>query len=162
IRACTARLCMGLGGPNRGNQLFLAGGVQMASIGENQAVELSESKAIAISGTAGDDRILPETRWAAIATIPFALIAFLILYVFPDRTAELFAWTIKPPMTPLLMGAGYATAVYFLSRLLIGKRWHWFAASIPPIAAFASLMGLSTLLHWDRFNHSHLSFYAWL
>jgi hypothetical protein len=30
-----------------------------------------------------------------------------------------------------------------------------------PVTAFASLLGIVTILHWDRFNHSHISFYTW-
>ena len=47
-----------------------------------------------------DDRILPETRWLSAIIIPFLVVAFGILYLFPDHTQELFAWTIHPRMTP--------------------------------------------------------------
>jgi hypothetical protein len=32
---------------------------------------------------------------------------------------------------------------------------------ILPITPFAFAMGLATLLHWDRFNHGHISFWLW-
>ncbi len=30
-----------------------------------------------------------------------------------------------------------------------------------PVTTFASLLGVATILHWDRFNHSHISFFTW-
>jgi hypothetical protein len=53
-----------------------------------------------------DDRMLPETRWAALALLPFLLGGFVLLYLWPDDTARFFAWTIQPRFTPLLMGSG--------------------------------------------------------
>lgn len=108
-----------------------------------------------------DDRIFPLTRWVVALIIPILVAAFAILYFFPDDTAQLFAWTINPRMTPLLMGAGYISGAYFFTRTLTAARWHHVAAGFPPVAVFAALMGIATLLHWDRFNHNHPSFYAW-
>jgi hypothetical protein len=31
-----------------------------------------------------------------------------------------------------------------------------------PVTAFASLLGVATILHWERFNHSHISFFTWV
>jgi len=30
-----------------------------------------------------------------------------------------------------------------------------------PVIVFATLLGVTTILHWDRFNHQHISFFAW-
>ncbi|MGW3999710.1 hypothetical protein ACWEF6_39975, partial [Amycolatopsis sp. NPDC004772] len=35
------------------------------------------------------------------------------------------------------------------------------AAFVIPVALFASLLGVTTVLHWDRFTHGHVSFAAW-
>jgi hypothetical protein len=108
-----------------------------------------------------DDRILPLTRLVALVIIPFLIAAFIILYLFPDETTRLFAWTITPRMTPMLMGAGYIAGAYFFFRLLLLDRWHRVAAGFPAVAAFAASMGLATVLHWDRFNHTHPAFITW-
>jgi hypothetical protein len=89
------------------------------------------------------------------------VVAFVLLYVWPDHTTELFAWTIKPSMTPLLMGAGYLGGAYFFLRAVGARRWHHLAAGYLPVATFATLMAIATLLHWNRFNHSHVSFFFW-
>jgi hypothetical protein len=110
---------------------------------------------------ARDDRILPLTRWVSLVIIFFLLAAFVILFFFPERTDTLFAWTIRPTMTAMMMGVGYVSGIYFFSRLFTASKWHWFRHGFLPITTFTWFMGLATLLHWDRFHHNHLSFFAW-
>jgi hypothetical protein len=112
--------------------------------------------------TTRDDRIYRETRWVLACVIPFLVIAFGMLYFWPDDTGRLFAWTITPRMTPLLMGAGYIAGAYFFARTLAETRWHRVHIGFLPVTTFAASMGLATILHWDRFNHHHISFYAWV
>ena len=38
-----------------------------------------------------NDRVFPETRWVSVIIVPFLVAAFVILYLFPDHTQELFA-----------------------------------------------------------------------
>src|SRR5436305_8396234 len=113
------------------------------------------------SGLTHDDRILPETRWLAALIIPFLIVAFIILYFWPNDTDKLFAWTIKPTMTPLMLAAAYFGGIYFFTRAILAKQWHLVKLGFLPVTAFASLLGIATILHWDRFNHSHISFYTW-
>ena len=54
-----------------------------------------------------NDAILPATRWLATAIVPFLIIASAILYLLPNDTGRLFAWPTKPPMTAMMLGAGY-------------------------------------------------------
>ncbi|HUS16365.1 MAG TPA: hypothetical protein VM536_15310 [Chloroflexia bacterium] len=109
-----------------------------------------------------DDRILPEVHWIAGAVTVVLLVAAAILYVWPDRTTQLFAWTVEPTMSALLMGAGYGAGAYFFARLFLGPRWHWFGIYLPAIATFTWVLAFSTILYWDRFNHDHVAFYAWV
>jgi hypothetical protein len=109
-----------------------------------------------------DDRILRETRIVSYIIPPFLIVAFIMLYFFPDNTEQLFAWTIRPTMTPLIMGAGYAAGGYFFVRAIMATRWHTVSLGFPAITAFTWFMGLATFLHFDRFNHGHISFFAWL
>jgi hypothetical protein len=107
------------------------------------------------------DRVLPLTRWVGIGIVPFLVLAFIFLYFFPDNTSQLWAWTITPRMTPLFMGAGYLAGAYFFLQTFLTQRWHRIAPGYPAITTFAWCMGLATVLHWDRFNHSHISFFTW-
>lgn len=109
-----------------------------------------------------DDRVLPLTRWVALFIIPFLAAAFLVLYGVPDRTTEFFAWTIRPEMTPIIMGAGYGAGVYFFSRVYTVGEWHKVAPVFLGITTFTWFMAVATVLHWENFNHSHHTFYLWV
>lgn len=111
---------------------------------------------------AATDRVHPVTRLGAAAVTLILLAAVGILYLFPNDTTQLFAWTIRPSMTPLLMGSAYAAGVYFFGRTALNARWHWMAHGFPAVGVFAVLVAIATLLHWDRFNHSHLTFWTWI
>lgn len=112
------------------------------------------------SATEGD-RASPLTRRVAALLVPFLVAAGAILWIWPDRTAEMFAWTIQPRMTPLLMGAGYLAGAYFFLRVSTSNRWPAVALGFLPVTAFAWVAAAATLMHWDRFNHSHITFLVW-
>jgi hypothetical protein len=107
------------------------------------------------------DRVLPVTRWVALLIIPFLAAAFVILYLFPQQTARLFAWGIEPTMSAMMLAAAYAGGIYYFVAVLRARRWHHIKVGLPPVLTFSSLLGLATLLHWDRFTHNHISFFAW-
>lgn len=108
-----------------------------------------------------DDRVLPVTRLVGLVIAPILAVAFVILFGFPDRTEQLFAWTIQPEMTPLVMGAGYGVGVYFFYRVATTAEWHRVAPVFPGIAVFTWFMAAATVLHWGNFNHDHATFAAW-
>ena len=117
-------------------------------------------RAIHSSG-ARDDRLLGATRILSACITPFLVVGFGILYLFPDHTHQLFAWTIRPRMTPMMLGAAYLGGAYFFSRAALARRWHLVKAGFLPVAIFAAILGVTTILHWDRFNHDHVAFYVW-
>lgn len=108
------------------------------------------------------DRTLPETRWISAIIVPFLVAAFGILYLFPDHTQQLFAWGIQPRMSAMMLGAAYIGGAYFFVRAAIDARWHWVKVGFLPVTTFATLMGIATILHWDRFNHGSIAFFAWV
>src|SRR3989440_1421874 len=108
-----------------------------------------------------NDRILPETRWVSAIIVPFLVAAFAVLYLFPDHTKELFGWGIQPRMSAMMLGAAYIGGAYFFVCVAAFARWHWVKVGFLPVTTFATLLGIATILHWDRFNHSHISFFAW-
>ncbi len=108
-----------------------------------------------------DNQILLETRWVAALVIPFLVVAFIILFIFPDKTELLFAWKIQPSMSAMMLGSAYAGGIYFFAGVLRSKQWHQVKVGFLPVITFASLLGIATILHWDKFNHSHISFFAW-
>jgi hypothetical protein len=115
-----------------------------------------------------DDRVVPATRGAALAVFLILVPAVIVLWGLPGRTADLWAWTIKPDLTPIFLGAGYGAGAYFFWRTFRADRWHPSSAGVFSAAAFAAAMLVATLIHWDRFNHGDaptlaaIAFYGWV
>jgi hypothetical protein len=108
-----------------------------------------------------DDAVLPVTRALSAFIVPFLVVAFVVLYGFPKDTDSLFAWTISPPMTPMMLGAVYLGGAYFFVRAFRATQWHTVKAGFIAVGTFASLMGVATIIHWNKFNHSHVAFWLW-
>jgi hypothetical protein len=112
-------------------------------------------------GSGGDDRVRPLTRWVSLAIIPFLVVAFAVLYPFPHDTARLFAWPIKPTIMPMILASVYIGGAYFFFRAATASQWHTVKGGFVPVGTFATLMGVATILHWDKFSHSHVAFWLW-
>ena len=108
------------------------------------------------------DRIYPFTKFVAVLLGSVVLFAFIVLYFFPTRTKQLFAWPIAPPMTAMFMGASYANGAIFFASVLFGRIWHRVWAPHVGVFVFATLLLIATFLHWDRFTHGHPVFYTWV
>jgi hypothetical protein len=115
-----------------------------------------------------DGEILRATRWASVVVFAILVPALVILWGMPGRTADLWAWTIEPDLTPIFLGAGYGAGAYFFLRTFRSEQFHPSAAGIFGAAFFAALMLIATLVHWDRFNHGDapligaIVFYGWV
>lgn len=108
-----------------------------------------------------DDRVLPATRVLAVVLVPILLTAFVILYGFPGDTERLFAWTIKPDLTPMVLASAYLGGAWFFVRVTRERRWARVGAGLLSVTLFAALLGVATVIHWDRFNHAHVAFWLW-
>jgi hypothetical protein len=108
-----------------------------------------------------DDRVLRYTRGLAVFITPFLLVAFVILYLLPSRTATLWAWPIAASMTSMTLASAYLGGAYFFVLVVRSRHWHEVSMGFPAVTTFASLLGVATLLHWDKFLHSHLAFWLW-
>lgn len=108
-----------------------------------------------------DDRVLAYTRVLSLVIVPFLLAAFVVLYLFPGDTRRLFAWTINPQMTPMVLASAYLGGAYFFARVLREPRWNVVKTGFLSVALFASLLGVATIVHWDKFNHRHVAFWLW-
>lgn len=112
-------------------------------------------------GNAGDDRILPLTRRVSLVIIPFLVVAFVVLFPWPTDTGRLFAWDIEPTLTPMVLGSVYLGGAYFFFRAFRAQEWHTVKGGFVPVGTFATLMGVATIAHWDRFLHAHVAFWLW-
>jgi len=109
-----------------------------------------------------DDRVLPLTRGIAAAIVPFLVVAFAVLYPWPGDTDRLFAWHIRPTMTAMVLGSAYLGGAWFFVCAARARSWHTVKAGFVPVAVFASLLGIATILHWDKFHHGHVAFWLWV
>ena len=108
-----------------------------------------------------NDQIYPSTRVLAIIVAPFLVAAVLILYFFPDQSGQRFAWPVKPPINAMLLASAYAGGIYFFSSVVFARRWHTVKAGFLPVTTFAGLLGIATILHWDKFTHGSIAFILW-
>jgi hypothetical protein len=109
-----------------------------------------------------DDRVLTGTRVLGAVIVPFLLVAFGLLYLFPDDTRHWFAWDVQPTITPLLMGAGYVAGAYFFVRVAGETRWHRIQVGFLPVTAFTLFMAIGTFNHLDRFDTQDVAFWIWV
>jgi hypothetical protein len=117
--------------------------------------------AVGASRPEHDDRVRPLTRGVSLAIIPFLVVAFFVLYPFPHDTGRLFAWEIKPTITPMILGSVYLGGAYFFLRVVTANAWHTVKGGFIPVGTFATLMGVATVIHWGKFSHSHAAFWLW-
>ena len=109
-----------------------------------------------------DDRVFGSTRLLGAVIVPFLLVAFALLYFFPDDTRHWFAWDVQPTITPLVMGAGYIAGAYFFVRVARETRWHRIQVGFLPVTAFTLFMAIGTFTHLDRFATEHVAFWIWV
>jgi hypothetical protein len=114
-----------------------------------------------VDGATDDDRVLVRTRVLSAVIVPFLLAGFVLLYLFPGDTKRLFAWTINPTMTAMVLASAYLGGTYFFLRVVREPHWHVVKTGFLCVALFASLLGVATILHWDKFNHRHVAFWLW-
>jgi hypothetical protein len=109
----------------------------------------------------GDDRVRPLTRGVSYAIMPFLLVAFAVLYPWPTDTGRLFAWQIKPTLTAMVLASAYLGGAYFFLRAGASRSWQAVKGGFVPVGVFASLLGVATIVHWNKFLHSHVAFWLW-
>lgn len=122
----------------------------------------------AATDTGRHDRVLRETRAVSLGVFLILVPALIVLWGMPDKTADLWAWTIMPDLTPIFMGAGYGAGAFFFWRTFRAERWHPSSAGVFGAGFFATLMLIATLVHWEKFNQGDapflaaFCFYAWV
>jgi hypothetical protein len=119
------------------------------------SVPVSEPRAIR------DDSVLPLTRALAIVIVPILSVAWVMLWLFPERSGELFSWPVRPTATAMMLGATYLGGAWFFGRVAVARAWHTVTLGFLPVTAFAGTLGLATVLHWGKFTAGHPSFILW-
>lgn len=113
--------------------------------------------------------LIPPMRWLLYVAAFLVFLAGLVLFVFPLRTAEWFAWTVNPPMTAVFLGAAYWSAAGLEVTGARSASWESARLAVWPVFVFTTLTLGVTLLHLDRFHLSpengtlaQIATWAWL
>lgn len=91
-------------------------------------------------------------RLLLVAAGVLVFLAGVQLFVFTERTEELFAWTIDPPVTAAFLGAGYWAAVAVELLAANEARWERARVAVPAVFVFTTLTLVATLLHLEIFH----------
>ena len=84
-----------------------------------------------------------------------------LLFAVPERTGELFAWAIAPPLSAYLLASAYVGGIWFFVRVAVARRWHHARRGFPAVVVFAGALLIATLLHLEKFSQN-LSFVVWI
>ena len=113
--------------------------------------------------------VIAPMRWLLYVAAFLVFLAGLVLFVFPLRTAEWFAWTVNPPMTAVFLGAAYWSAAGLEVTGARSASWDSARLAVWPVFVFTALTFGVTLLHLDRFHLSpeagilaQVAAWAWL
>jgi hypothetical protein len=98
--------------------------------------------------------LIPPMRWLLYVAAFLVFLAGLVLFVFPLRTDEWFAWTVNPPMTAVFLGAAYWSSAGLEVTGARSATWGLAKLAVWPVFVFTTLTLGVTLLHLDRFHLS--------
>lgn len=93
-------------------------------------------------------------RWLLYIAAFLVFLAGLVLFVFPLRTGEWFAWTVNPPMTAVFLGAAYWASAGLEVTGARAAGWDSARLAVWPVFVFTTLTLAVTLVHLDRFHLS--------
>jgi hypothetical protein len=99
--------------------------------------------------------------WLGIEVV-FGILTILTLLFNPHNSATNFSWPIKPVVMAALFGAFYCAISVAIVNVFLARYWQEVRVIIIPAIVFTSLMLLTTLLHWEKFSLTRMSFYIWL
>jgi hypothetical protein len=108
----------------------------------------------------GDQVVKPRT---AAPTIPgmrrllyinsaLVLVIGIPLYLLSDQTDIYFAWTIHPPLTAAVLGAGYWASFVLELGSARERLWAKTRVAVAAVLVFSTLTLVITLIHADRFH----------
>jgi uncharacterized integral membrane protein len=97
-------------------------------------------------------RLRTEMRALLVAFSVLTALAVGALFVLSTATDRHFAWTIEPPLTAALLGAGYAAGCVLVVLSLRDPVWAHSRLPVLTILAFTLITLAATLVHLDRFH----------
>jgi hypothetical protein len=111
------------------------------------------------------DTTRPMTPGVRAGLVAIASVIFwlgLSLFVFPANTDDLFAWTIKPPLTAAFLGASYWASTTLAVACASERDWARGRAFAAPYFIAGVVLLWVTIVHWDRFHMDAITGWLWL
>ena len=96
--------------------------------------------------------LVPAMRVLLYVAAVLVLLAGFQLFVFTDRTATYFAWTIAPPLAAAFLGAAYWASVAIEALAARQALWANARIAVPTVLVFTVLTLAATLNHLDKFH----------
>src|SRR5258705_8001687 len=82
------------------------------------------------------------------------------LFFFYDLMSSQWAWTITPFNSGFL-GAIYLASLIAVTLLLAMPYWNAARLLLPMILTFTLIVLIASLIHFDKFNFSHIATWIW-
>jgi len=96
--------------------------------------------------------LVPGMRVLLYVAAVLVLLAGFQLFVFTDRTATFFAWTVRNPLAAAFLGGGYWASVSFEALAARQRIWANARIAVPTVLTFTVLTLVATLVHLDQFH----------
>jgi drug/metabolite transporter (DMT)-like permease len=61
----------------------------------------------------------------------------------------------------MVLASAYLGGFWFFVCVLRERRWAAVKLGFPAVALFATLLGVATVVHWEKFSHGHVAFWLW-
>lgn len=105
----------------------------------------------------------PWVKLVYLCLLANAVPAFIILMTIPDKTADWFVWTIKPPVSARLLGIMYLSALLLVLLGLVQPNWARARITLAVIAPFSIAATIVTFFHLSNFlEHPWFHLTYWL
>jgi len=96
--------------------------------------------------------LVPGMRVLLYIAAVLVLLAGFQLFVFTDRTATYFAWTVRNPLAAAFLGGAYWASVSFEALAARQRIWANARIAVPSVLVFTVLTLVATLLHLSQFH----------
>jgi hypothetical protein len=109
-----------------------------------------------------DGRVLPLTRAGIWVLLVLAAANGVFLYLAPGLADSDYAWSIKPPVNAMFIGAGFLAGTLATGLVLArATRWRTFSTLPPALWVLATSLLVATIIHGDRFKWDYPLTWVW-
>jgi hypothetical protein len=109
-----------------------------------------------------EGRVLGLTRAGIWVLLVLAAANGVFLYVLPGLADTDYAWSIKPPVNAMFIGAGFLAGTLATGLVLAtATRWRSFSTLPPALWVLATSLLAATIIHADRFAWDYPLTWVW-